>query len=206
MDKESIFKKLLENTPLVIIVIGLFLFVLGAAGGLSKADLKIESTPWRIALAAMGAIVSIVGGLFLVRENSGGSSSKELSKDYGIKISHPKNGDEVGNPVKLFGTYKIKPPKDLIRIVEYSPMLNQYWPKEYIKFDNNGDWDTEITIGGSGEKRKIFIVAIGGDTKALLDYSKKVGKETNRWIGIENLTSDFSECAVVEVRLRSDRA
>jgi hypothetical protein len=72
MENKSFLDKLIENTPLAIILIGLVLFLIGANGGWSKADLKIDSTGWRIALAVMGLIVFAVGGLTLWRGKNGG--------------------------------------------------------------------------------------------------------------------------------------
>ncbi|MCI0664304.1 MAG: hypothetical protein L0220_24865 [Acidobacteria bacterium] len=92
MEKKPFVEKLLENTPLAIIVIGLVLFLIGANGGWSKADLKIDSPTWRSALAAMGFIVFAVGGLFLWQERNK------------IAIS-PKNKDQSSDRTKIEGEY-----------------------------------------------------------------------------------------------------
>ena len=98
--KSSVLSKLVENTPLVIILIGLIFIVIGANGGWTKADLKIDSTSWRVALTAMGLIVFAVGGLFLWREKNPASFANKADsnieddpkKRYGIKILIPEEG------------------------------------------------------------------------------------------------------------------
>ena len=97
LDKNTVLAKLLENTPLVIILIGLIFIVIGASGGLAIAGLKIDSTAWRVALAAMGLMVFAVGGLFLWREKGHDNSEDDPKKKYGIKIHIPEEGALVSN-------------------------------------------------------------------------------------------------------------
>jgi hypothetical protein len=202
MDKESIINKVLENTPLVIMVIGLVLVVIGAAGGLAKADLRIDSSPWRIALAIMGTIVFIVGGLFLWREKSGATSAKDLSKDYGIKITYPQDAAEVGQEVEVLGTYETRPPDNLIRVLEHSPTSQHYWPKRYATFNSKQKtWSATTRVGGNpNDKRVIVVASIGEGGRALFDYYEKVGKETKQWIGIRTFPSDVKECDRIIVK------
>jgi hypothetical protein len=202
MDKESIINKLLENTPLVIMVIGLFLFVLGAAGGWAKADLKIEATSWRIALAAMGAVVFIVGGLFLKREKSGYSASKDLSTDYGIKITFPQDGAEVGKEIEVLGIYEIRPPDNLIRVFEHSPITHHYWPGRYVTFNlKQKTWAATTRLGGDPNDKRVIVVASMGEAgRALLDYYDKVRSETKQWVGIRTFTPDIKECDRIIVK------
>ena len=201
MDEESIIKKLLENTPLVIMVIGLLLFVLGAAGGWAKADLKIESTPWRIALASMGAIVFIVGGLFL-GEKSGDSTSTLTRKDYGIKITFHQDGAEVGQEIEALGTYETRPPDNLIRILEHSPVSHHYWPKRYVTINvKQKTWSATTRVGGSpNDKRLIVVASVGDGGRALFDYYDKVGNELKQWVGIRTFPPDVKECDRIIVK------
>jgi hypothetical protein len=79
MENKSFLEKLVANTPLAIIVIGLAVFLIGANGGWSRADLRIDSTGWRIAIAVMGLIVFTVGGLSLWKEKA--ESDRSLKTD-----------------------------------------------------------------------------------------------------------------------------
>jgi ABC-type uncharacterized transport system permease subunit len=54
---------LIKNTPLAIIAIGIFLLILGAAGGSAYLKLEVKELSWQITLAIMG--FTLVAGGFL---------------------------------------------------------------------------------------------------------------------------------------------
>jgi len=58
---DSVLEKLLNNTPLALVVIGVILFVTGAAGGLSPFSIQVAESGWRIALAILGLVLIGVG-------------------------------------------------------------------------------------------------------------------------------------------------
>lgn len=115
---------------------------------------------------------------------------------YGVKIHHPGSGDDVGASFEISGTYEIKPPQDSIRIMEFSPISQEYWPKKYILYnDKEKKWYSTVHIGASpGEKREIVVAHIGEDGKALLKYFDKVKDKTEKWVGIEVLPPSITEC------------
>jgi hypoxanthine phosphoribosyltransferase len=83
MDKTI--ESLVKNAPLAIVVIGVLLFVIGAAGGLPVGDppLQVGDPAWRIGLAAMGILLAGVGVLSMLRapqEDPGWMSSRGLEK------------------------------------------------------------------------------------------------------------------------------
>jgi hypothetical protein len=125
----------------------------------------------------------------------------ELNKDYGIKILLPEHEAMVSNPIQLSGTFEIKPPDKLIRILEFEPLNGQYWPKEFVIFDEKRKkWYTEINIGGRvGSKREIIVAAIGSNGKALLEYSRKVGSQVKEWPGLDSLTTDIVVCDRISI-------
>ena len=208
MEKQSLIEKLMDNRPLAIIVIGLILFLLGANGGWSKADLKLDSTGWRLALALMGLVVFSVGGLFLWRGKNTGSIDEESKKHYGIKIHFAEEGVEACNPIEVSGTYEIKPNNHVLRAIEFDPLSQQYWPKNYLDFDETKKkWSAQVYIGGAvGAKRTIIVAAIGINGRILLDYSRKVNMEFKpKWPGLDGLTTDIVECDRVTVRRALDR-
>ena len=62
-DKKPAVVTLIENTPLAIIVLGVCLVVLGAAGGWPKYGVEIKTLGWQIALVVIGILTSVVGFL-----------------------------------------------------------------------------------------------------------------------------------------------
>jgi hypothetical protein len=54
---------------------------------------------------------------------------------------------------------------------------------------------------GGGDKHviEIWVVYVGLSGRSLFNYSLKVGKEANRWIGIDELTEDIKELDSVTV-------
>ena len=61
MDKKTMVEQLISNTPLAVMIVGVFLFIVGASSGLAKFQLQVNETNWRVALASMGATVFGVG-------------------------------------------------------------------------------------------------------------------------------------------------
>lgn len=70
MDKLDL-NKLLERTPIVVILIGVIILIVGAAGGLpiGSPPLQITDWGWRLALGAMGLVLVSVGLLLLIRDS-----------------------------------------------------------------------------------------------------------------------------------------
>ena len=88
-EKKSIGVALIQNTPLAIFVIGLFLAVLGAAGGWAKYGLAITEPGWRIAICLMGLVCAGMGlGLHQKRAKS---SSTHEDRNQGTGTA-PRNG------------------------------------------------------------------------------------------------------------------
>jgi hypothetical protein len=71
MPDKSALDKLMDRTPLAIVVIGVIVFIIGAAGGLpiGTPPLQVSDLAWRIGLAAMGLILCISGLFFITAEN-----------------------------------------------------------------------------------------------------------------------------------------
>jgi len=67
MDKTI--ESLVKNAPLAIVVIGVMLCIIGAAGGLpvGESPLLVEDPAWRIGLAGMGILLVGVGVLLMLR-------------------------------------------------------------------------------------------------------------------------------------------
>jgi len=80
VENKNFFSKLLDAPAVFLIIVGLLLFVAGANGGWSKVDVKIDSIGWRVAIALMGLIVVVIGGLSFWREKGGTSQLSKLTK------------------------------------------------------------------------------------------------------------------------------
>jgi hypothetical protein len=95
LDKDAV-GKILDRTPLFIIIVGLIIFIIGAAGGLPIGDppLQVSDTSWRLALGIVGILLLVIGILLLLRENA---TEKRQSKNAGnmspeeffIWLDHP---------------------------------------------------------------------------------------------------------------------
>jgi hypothetical protein len=68
MGMEKAAANLIKNSPLAVIVIGAFLFLVGAGGGFPALKLHVDGN-WKAALAAMGAVLVAVGSLLLWKEH-----------------------------------------------------------------------------------------------------------------------------------------
>jgi hypothetical protein len=71
MPDKSTVEKLLDRAPLAVVIIGVVVFIIGAAGGLPVGNppLQITDVYWRIALGAMGVILSGIGLRLLASED-----------------------------------------------------------------------------------------------------------------------------------------
>ena len=106
---DKIVARLIENTPLALIVIALFLVTSAAFGGWSVLNLPIRDTEWRIALAVMGVVLGGIACLLLFRAGILGRLSAAQLRRMDIRITKPTEGDMFGRQT-VEGTYKHKPP------------------------------------------------------------------------------------------------
>ncbi len=91
MSQKRWYETLIENTPLAVILVGLFLFVVGAAGGIKDAGgwipkFEVNERGWRIALAVMGAVVAISGGLFFWLDKFRTNRLRDISSSPAIRV------------------------------------------------------------------------------------------------------------------------
>jgi len=202
MPDKSIVEKLMNNPAPVLILIGLFLVVIGAAGGWPSPALQVNELGWRIVLAAIGVIVAGVGGLLLWRESA--SPGLPPSCDaYGIRIVSPRPGADIEAEDEIHGTCEKTLPKDTVMRVFHIASEDQvYWPmlEANVHFDlEHKTWHTRSFIGGGPGPRDIVIALMGPAGQALWRYYVKVIKETDKWVGIDALTPDIVECARVGI-------
>lgn len=77
--QEKIIEKLIGNAPLLILLIGVIVFAIGAAGGLPIGDppLQVHDSGWRLALGGMGALLAAAGLLLVFRDSALGMKSSK---------------------------------------------------------------------------------------------------------------------------------
>lgn len=69
---EKIIEQFVDRAPLAIVAIGVFVFIIGAAGGLpvGSPPLQITDPAWRIGLGALGIVLAVAGLLLQFREGA----------------------------------------------------------------------------------------------------------------------------------------
>lgn len=171
MSSKSWYETLIENTPLAVIVVGLFLFIVGAAGGWPTPKLEVNESGWRVALAIMGAVVAVSGGLILWFERFK-ASQRNLS---GIetKLSTLPQGDP-GREIE--GKYYAEDDRNYVNIISnisesIFKITNPVWNGVGI-FDG----ETYCGIYKYNDKAKPEMRSVWGTHKAELRFEKK------RWV------------------------
>jgi hypothetical protein len=209
--KKSVPDKIIENAPLALTILGVVLVLIGAAGGIKFQQLQIPviDSYGRVTLGLIGLLVVLFGILLIWRERTRESIvkrpqndyEKDLGTGYGIKITSPKRNDRVSERFDVEGIYKTKPTdENSIWIIEYRSDTHEFWPKRPVVFDPDNTWHLTITVGGRHmQKLEIMVADVGQSGQALLNYSLKVGKESNRWISIEKLTPDITRLDSVTI-------
>ena len=200
----EISKDIASKRWLAIFLAGLFVFLIGAGGGLSILQLK-DST-WRIVVAAVGLIVAGIG-LW------GKGIGADFNKTYGLKITNPGENANLPKEFRVEGTYEEKPPDGVAMLFVLSTNNGSYWPsRRFITFDEvNKKWSSTLHISGDVGQEKIIGIAIAGpDSQKLFEYYKVVAdwkeglqKKLNEYIGVPGVPrvpADFKECHSIRVK------
>ena len=201
---ENTVAKLIDRAPLAVIVIGVLVFIIGAAGGLpiGNPPLQVTDFAWRVGLGAMGLILVAAGLLLLSREDEPSISSgyKATASKYGIKIESPREGAQVNEFVDVAGSYTVKPPDNTLRLFTVMPDGGSFWPQAIVQFDADKKWHGKVRLSDA-PRYAMWIVAAIVDVpgQVLWDYYYKVGEKTN-WSPIEGPFSSYAfGCAKVWV-------
>lgn len=212
--KEELLAKLIDSVPVLLILLGVAVLVLGLAGGVTYNNwLPIVDQPGRIGAVVVGA--GILGlGFFGWRTRV----IVPKAKDFGITIDHPKDGDLVGI-VNVRGRIKKAIPDGYtLQVFRCYAGKHSYVPigKGDIE-PEKGTWNaSQCDVGGRpGDTRIIRAYLVGPNGAAVLDYwfkaknvHKRVreqlrdltGKEPDYLPPIDMHTTDMIPCARVEVR------
>lgn len=200
MPDKSVLEKILNNTPIALVIIGIFLFLTGAAGGWPTLSLVVNDLGWQIALASTGVLVAGVGILQIFKSSK--SESKPACKDYHIKITSIQPGQIIARgDIEITGTYK-KFPNDKSVKVFVIDRRNQYWvqTRPIRKDDKSKIWHSQVLLGGSVDTHATIAIGIVGSAgDAMCEYYKRVGDVTGQRVGITMMTPDVAECDSVRI-------
>lgn len=190
---------ILSNAPLVLLIIGLFLFISGATGGWPTLAFVVNEPGWRIALAAMGFFVAATGIILFVWKEK---AMPKRQPDYALKIISPRHGDPVGSEIEVSGTFKELPDKGIVKLLVKSVDRDVFWPesREVIFDEGSKSWHGKIYLGDQeGKHRTVIVATIQEAGKALFQYYEQVNKSNPRPVGIKELTPDIKVCHEVAV-------
>ena len=203
-EKSIFFESVLKNTPIALVIIGLIVLLIGAAGIWSNLPIQINELVWRKTVAIIGGIVSSIGVLLIILERF--QKNQILSptqKKFDLQITSP-NKDVIKTTPLIFeisGTYSGELIDNTIQIYvvggnEYYPIMK---PNDYTA--SNGIWIANVGMGTEGNPGpKTIVVAVGGrGAQALYKYYWKVGTEKKVWVSIDMLPPDLVECDRVNV-------
>lgn len=137
--KEEILSKLLDSIPVLLIIMGVLLFSLGLAGGITyKSWLPIPEVEARLAASLAGAVVFGLG--------ASRSRSQVINgvRKYGIKIDHPRDGDAVDIADVRGSISKPLPAGYTLKVFRIYPGSDSYVPLGDARIDiENGKWEAE---------------------------------------------------------------
>ena len=219
--KKTIAEKLLDSFPTLVTVVGAALIVLGLTGGVSyNSWLPIPDMAGRVGAVVLGCAMASAGAGFYLWNQSRRPSRIDPS-GYGIKITHPREGDEI-NTVDVRGTIKQALPENhtlrLFRIYPGSAKMSPIGKARIVLSD--GEWTAELcNVGGkSGDKRSIAAFIVGPSGAALIEYhddAARIHRKTMReleqltkkqrddWLpAIPFDTPDMIECHRVPIKVK----
>ena len=202
---ERTLAKLIDRAPLAVIVIGVLVFIIGAAGGLpiGNPPLQVTDLAWRVGLGAMGLIL-VAAGLLLLSHEDGlliTNGQKATTSKYGIKIESPREGAQVNEFVDVSGSYTVKPPDNTLRLFTVVPDGGSFRPQAIVQFDpTDKKWHGRVRLSDAPRYAMLIVAAIvDAPGQVLWDYYYRVGEMTN-WCLVDGPFSSYAfECAKVWV-------
>jgi hypothetical protein len=191
-----------KQTPLVLVIFGVAVVVVGAAGSVPFTQLYIPQM-WKIAVAMLGFAVAAGGGLLLWQ---GQTAKRVKPAEYNFQITNVEHGGKVRlhesetrkreNYYDLQGRYDKLPPDGYsVAIIEFDPGTNaNYRLRKKVAVYENLTWQArDIYARQSGIQLEIAVAYIGASGEALWQYYRKVSKRNgpNGAPSIDQLTDDI---------------
>ena len=218
--KKTIAEKILDSFPTLLAVAGVGLVVLGIAGGISYGSwLPIPDAVGRLAAGIVGCVVFGIGVLLYFSAQSKKPLRIEPSK-YGIKITLPRDGEEVV-VVDVRGVLKQALPEGYaIRLFRIYPGSERMTPIGRATIDlAAGTWVADhCNAGGKpGDKRSLAAFIVGPSGSALIEYHndaarahrktmdqlrEATGKEGEYLPAIPTIQPDMIECHRVPIKVK----
>jgi hypothetical protein len=192
--------ELIKNQAFLLIILGVLIFVVSAAGGISHWQFVIPQGPWQYASAVVG--LSLAGAGAAMTRWSASSVSIDAKK-FGFKISIPVHKDPVAMQDMHYvvsGTYKKRPPENYVPYIveiEYHDNEIKYRPRKLAVIEDTG-WHAKGVWGGDKPniERTIVVALVGAGGQAQFKYYDTVGKTYNydRRPPIDTLGPDIYVC------------
>lgn len=214
--------KLIEHVPLILILLGVSLFGLGLAGGVTYSDwLPFPDFEARLGAEAAGVVVFAAGIYFwwtLTNRRTHGAIPK--AQNFGIEIDYPKAGAEV-DIVDVLGKIKKAPPEGYtLEVFKIFPRSQHCAPIGSARITiEKESWEAKrCNIGGKdkpGDPRDIGVFLVGPGGAVLLDYYTQAAQEHRKLVNllrdstgeegsylplIKERTPDMVECDRVSVK------
>jgi hypothetical protein len=172
--------------------------------GVTFATFSMPSDPKRLRSAVGAACTEIRNA---IKEQK--AIEQHLDSELGVVITSPADGQEVVGRFNLEGTYKNRPPHDLVVLVlEYSPVTGRHYPRKEVDFDKERKtWKaSSIEVGGERGLDRILKLMILRKENALRAYFDQLQYEY-RGInpplhipGFKVLSPDIRECDRITVK------
>ena len=172
------FQKLIESPQSLLIVAGIFLVALGAAGGVTYHNLFPIQQQWaQIFVSIVGLLLALFGALLvLVQPRS--------ATPYGISITFPTQNALV-RKTKVTGTIRKHPPNGYALWILRIYPSGEYVPLRKVDLHKGQkDWNAlDCDVGvPSGESRRIGAYLLGPSSQVMFDYWRDATDRHNRLI------------------------
>jgi hypothetical protein len=202
MDKTL--SKIVDNVPLALIIVGLALVLVGAAGAVPFTDLKIDG-PWRVTVIVPGLLIAALGALLIWYQSR--NPGKINPSRYKVQITSLRDGEAVDRHFEIAGSYaKALPIEYTVAVVEFNAANRTYRPRQIAITEKGRRWRAVNVFSGDvqGQEKFILVGLIGPAGKILFDYWEKVGRTYNyqNRPAIDGFEGVFSECDRVRVRVK----
>ena len=202
----SVVNKLLENSPLAILVLGAY-FICSAIAGhvLPSADLAIATPLRQVVLGGIGVAIAFFGGVLLWRTRPP-ADEVDCAK-FKFEIFSPKQNESVPETLpSVEGTYLVAPPSEQkVWIFVQNTKNLTYRPRREVDIPiggQTGKWRARevYTAGSAGEEAKIVIAIVGRAGQQLIDYYNLLPSGNRPGINKDLLTAVAKTCADVTVK------